>query len=173
MIFRVVTFCVLALALAWQANTSYAGNAQKMVNVFHGAMSAVPDLQDLERYAKSKGFSVVSRQQTDGFISFLETVDASGNLFLVGRRDHWTSLDADSVMVIVTLYKTNQDFFGDLVETARETLPKGAPQNIDLTHGFVAGEAWAANYPDLVSMRIMYHKPERGSLIEAHLVSMR
>ena len=171
MMSRLAIALVLAVCMMLHPKSAQAADADRMVEVFHGAMATVPDLKNLERFATSQGFKVISRQRVRGVLSFLETVDASGNMFLVGIRDHNETLGTNVSRVLVTHYETNQDYFKTLLSSARRNLPKGPEQKVDLDGGFIAGQAWAANYPDLVTFQTKYHQPERASLMEALVVS--
>ena len=169
--FRLTIALFLAMCVMLHPKPVDAADADRMVEVFHGAMGTIPELKNLERFAASEGFTVVSRERAGDDISLLETVDASGNLFLVGIRKHSETLGASVSRVLVTQYETDQDFFNTLVKSARRNLPKGPAQKVDLDGGFVAGQAWEANYPDLVTFQTKYHQPERASLMEAVVVS--
>lgn len=170
---RLTVALFLAICVMLHPKSADAANAERMVELFHGAMGTVPELKNLERFAASEGFMVVSRERAGGYVSFLETVDASGNTFLVGIREHNETLGANVSRVLVTQYGTTQTFFKTLVKSARRSIPKGPAQKVDLDGGFVAGQAWEANYPGLVTFQIKYHQPERASLMEALVVSGR
>ena len=111
MMSRLAIALVLAVCMMLHPKSAQAADADRMVEVFHGAMATVPDLKNLERFATSQGCKVISRLRVRGVLSFLETVDASGNMFLVGIRDHNETLGTNVSRVLVTHYETNQDYF--------------------------------------------------------------
>jgi len=167
----VLRFIASILAAIGLASPASAGPTavEEVVAFFDAAMHAAKKLEDMEQLAASKGFRVLNREVVDGYVSYLETVDPSGDLYLVGIRDHRETLKSDNIRVLVTQYETDADYYDALAQAAKNALPNGPTQDVDLTGGFDEGTAWEAGYPDLITLNVKYHRGERASLIEAHL----
>ena len=164
---RLISSITLSLCLMAASGVVAATPTDKVVALFDGAMQNVPDLDVLEEFASAQGFRVVSKEMTDDYVSFLETVDTMGELYIVGIRDHREVINVDRVRILVTQYGSDPSYFKALTKQARETLPDGPLQKADLSGGFSQGAAWAANYPGVLTAQISFHPEEKATLIEA------
>jgi hypothetical protein len=165
-LFRLFASSLIATLLTTPTSAELA-TPKSMVAIFDAAMNVGPELEELQQLAVANGFTVLSQEKAGDQLSFLETVDPSGDLYLVGIRDVYESSGAIMSTLIVTSYETDNQFAKELLKTAKATLPPGPTQSVELKGGFVFGEAWEASYPDLITLQVKYHQEERASLIEA------
>jgi len=163
----------LAFGLTAPAGAAQVTPAEKVVAVFDAAMATLPNLTALERFATSNDFKVTSREMEGGQLSYIEAIDSSGDLYLVGIRDRRDVLEIENIRLLVTHYETKRSYAKTLIDVAMSKLPTGPAQKIDLSGGFSFGRSWEANYPDLISLQIKYHRQQRASLIEAHVVKIK